>query len=281
MADNQREIIANIERLNQLMDRNNCSAVVARSGKNFTYLAGFAYPGTLARHLDFPDSPRGVLVVWPRHGDPVLIANEIAAPLARRDGWIENVQVYDGYGESPYARTADVIKEMGLERKRIGLEKDYLSARQWEEMTSLLPKAKIMDCTDMMDQVRWIKTPPEVEMLGATPYTRMDEGLDGADVVMMLRLQNERMDGAFIPSPREYHALYGLTPERLALAKPDALVMHPGPMNRGVEIDSEVADMIDRSIITRQVEMGVAIRMAALDVLTRRSRCVDGWGAAA
>ena len=165
MADNQREIIANIERLNQLMDRNNCSAVVARSGKNFTYLAGFAYPGTLARHLDFPDSPRGVLVVWPRHGDPVLIANEIAAPLARRDGWIENVQVYDGYGESPYARTADVIKEMGLERKRIGLEKDYLSARQWEEMTSLLPKAKIMDCTDMMDQVRWIKTPPEVEML--------------------------------------------------------------------------------------------------------------------
>jgi len=165
MAENQREIIANIERLNQLMDRNNYSAVVARSGKNFTYLAGFAYPGTLARHLDFPDSPRGVLVVWPRHGDPVLVANEIAAPLARRDGWIENVQVYDGYGESPYARTVEVLKEMGLERKRIGLEKDYLSARQWEEMTSLVPKAKIMDCTDMMDQVRWIKTPAEVEML--------------------------------------------------------------------------------------------------------------------
>ena len=139
MAENHREIIANIERLNQLMDRNNYSAVVARSGKNFTYLAGFAYPGTLARHLDFPDSPRGVLVVWPRHGDPVLVANEIAAPLARRDGWIENVQGYDGYGESPYARTAEVLKEMGLERKRIGLEKDYLSARQWEEMTSLLP----------------------------------------------------------------------------------------------------------------------------------------------
>src|SRR3546814_1305878 len=83
--------------------------------------------------------------------------------------------------------------------------------------------------------------PPEVEMLGATPYSRMDEGLEGADVVMMLRLQHERMDGAFIPSPREYHMLYGLTPERLARARPDALVMHPGPMNRGVAITSAVA----------------------------------------
>ena len=79
------QIIANIERLNRLMDENDCSVVVARSGKNFTYLAGFAYPGTLARHLDLPDSPRGVLVVWPRYGDPVLVVNEIAAPLARRN----------------------------------------------------------------------------------------------------------------------------------------------------------------------------------------------------
>ena len=104
-----REIIANVERLNKLMDENECSAVVARSGKNFTYLAGFAYPGTLARHLDFPDSPRGVLVVWPRYGDPVLVADDIASPLARRDGWIENVEVYDGYSESPYVRTADIL----------------------------------------------------------------------------------------------------------------------------------------------------------------------------
>ena len=162
MAD---QIIANIERLNQLMDENECSAVVARSGKNFTYLAGFAYPGTLARHLDFPDSPRGVLVVWPRHGDPVLVANDIAAPLARRDGWIENVQVYDGYSESPYVRTADILKDMGLGNEKIGLEKDYLSALQWEEMVSQLPKANLMDCSEMMDRVRWIKTSAEVEML--------------------------------------------------------------------------------------------------------------------
>jgi aspartate carbamoyltransferase catalytic subunit len=85
------------------------------------------------------------------------------------------------------------------------------------------------------------------------------------------------MAGAFIPSTREFHLRYGLTLDRLALAKPDALVMHPGPMNRGVEIDSNVADHIERSAITEQVEMGVAVRMACLDVLTRRARKVEGW----
>ena len=120
--------------------------------------------------------------------------------------------------------------------------------------------------------------PAGVEAMGAEVYHDFDAALDGVDVVMMLRLQTERMSGQFIPSPREYHHLYGLTAKRLARAAKDALVMHPGPMNRGVEIDSEVADMIDRSIITRQVEMGVAIRMACLDVLTRRGRGVEGWG---
>jgi aspartate carbamoyltransferase catalytic subunit len=85
------------------------------------------------------------------------------------------------------------------------------------------------------------------------------------------------MGGGFIPSTREFHLRYGLTPERLALARPDALVMHPGPMNRGVEIDSSVADDPVRSAITEQVEMGVAVRMACLDVLTRRARGVEGW----
>ena len=106
--------------------------------------------------------------------------------------------------------------------------------------------------------------------MGAEPFNDFDAALAGSDVVMMLRLQSERMSGQFIPSAREYHHLYGLTKKRLAQrCAPDALVMHPGPMNRGVEIDSEVADMLDRSIITQQVEMGVAIRMACLDVLTR------------
>ena len=120
--------------------------------------------------------------------------------------------------------------------------------------------------------------PAGIERMGAQPYHDFDAALEGADVVMMLRLQNERMDGQYIPSPREYRHLYGLTPERLALAKEDAIVMHPGPMNRGVEIDSAVADMETRAIITSQVEMGVAIRMACLDVLTRKARGVPGWG---
>jgi aspartate carbamoyltransferase catalytic subunit len=119
--------------------------------------------------------------------------------------------------------------------------------------------------------------PPEAELLGATRHNRIESALDDADVIMMLRLQNERMDGGFIPSAREYHAFFGLTPERLAGARPDALVMHPGPMNRGVEIDSIIADDPDRSAITEQVEMGVAVRMACLDVLTRRARGIEGW----
>ena len=119
--------------------------------------------------------------------------------------------------------------------------------------------------------------PEGVETIGAEPFHDFDAALSGSDVVMMLRLQTERMQGQFIPSAREYHHLYGLTEDRLKRAAPDALVMHPGPMNRGVEIDSNVADMLDRSIITRQVEMGVAVRMACLDILTRQARGVEGW----
>ena len=119
--------------------------------------------------------------------------------------------------------------------------------------------------------------PAEIEALKVKPYHDFDAALAGADVVMMLRLQQERMGGQFIPSPREFRHLYGLTLERLARAKGDALVMHPGPMNRGIEIDSNVADLAGRSAITRQVELGVAIRMACLDVLTRKTRKVEGW----
>ena len=116
-----------------------------------------------------------------------------------------------------------------------------------------------------------------VDRLGVDCFTSMDEGLDGADVVMMLRLQRERMTGGYVASPREYFHFYGLTAARLEKARPDVLVMHPGPMNRGVEIDTAVADDIARSAITEQVEMGVAVRMACLDVLTRRARGIEGW----
>ncbi|MBV7259163.1 aspartate carbamoyltransferase catalytic subunit [Erythrobacter crassostreae] len=119
--------------------------------------------------------------------------------------------------------------------------------------------------------------PSGIEAVGVEVFHNFDAALSGTDVVMMLRLQSERMSGQFIPSEREYHHLYGLTKARLQSAAPDAIVMHPGPMNRGVEIDSEVADLLDRSIITQQVEMGVAIRMACLDILTRSARGVEGW----
>ena len=97
----------------------------------------------------------------------------------------------------------------------------------------------------------------------------MAEGLADADIVMMLRLQTERMQGSFVPSIREYFHFFGLDKAKLKHAKPDALIMHPGPMNRGVEIDSEIADDLNISAISEQVEMGVAVRMACLDLLTR------------
>jgi aspartate carbamoyltransferase catalytic subunit len=110
--------------------------------------------------------------------------------------------------------------------------------------------------------------PPAPERLGAEVFTDMWAGLEGVDIVMMLRLQLERMQGSFIPSPREYFHFFGLDHEKLARAKPDALIMHPGPMNRGVEIASTVADH-SRSVIREQVEMGVAVRMAVLEALAR------------
>jgi len=118
--------------------------------------------------------------------------------------------------------------------------------------------------------------PSGIDQLGVEVTDNMEEGLDGADVVMMLRLQRERMDGGFIPSEREYYHRWGLDAAKLALAKPDAIVMHPGPMNRGVEIDGVLADDINRSVIQEQVEMGVAVRMAAMDLLARGLRAESG-----
>ena len=108
--------------------------------------------------------------------------------------------------------------------------------------------------------------PRGIENMATEVFTDMEQGLEGADVVMMLRLQHERAAGKMIPSVREYYRFYGLDAEKLAYAKPDAIVMHPGPMNRGVEIDPAIADS-DRSVITDQVEMGVAVRMAVLEAL--------------
>ena len=112
--------------------------------------------------------------------------------------------------------------------------------------------------------------PKDIDRMGVEVHTRMESGVKDADIIMMLRIQNERMEGSFVPSAREYYHFFGLDRAKLNLAKPDALIMHPGPMNRGVEIDSEVADDIHRSLILNQVEFGVAVRMACLDLLTRQ-----------
>jgi aspartate carbamoyltransferase catalytic subunit len=108
--------------------------------------------------------------------------------------------------------------------------------------------------------------PSSLEQMGLRVFNDMNEGLKGVDVIIMLRLQNERMTGALLPSAQEYFKSYGLTPERLALAKPDAIVMHPGPMNRGVEIDSAVADGA-QAVILPQVTFGIAVRMAVMSML--------------
>jgi len=113
--------------------------------------------------------------------------------------------------------------------------------------------------------------PDGLEQMGVRVFTRLDEGIRGADVIIMLRLQNERMRGALLPSAQEYFRNYGLTPERLRLAKPDAIVMHPGPMNRGVEIDSRVADGA-QSVILPQVTFGIAVRMAVLSIAASSQR---------
>ena len=112
--------------------------------------------------------------------------------------------------------------------------------------------------------------PKSIEKLGVKSFTDMKKGLDSCDIVMMLRLQNERMQGSFLPSKREYYEFYGLTPEKLKFASKDALIMHPGPMNRGVEIDTKLADDINVSLIKEQVELGVAVRMACLKMYCKK-----------
>ncbi len=109
--------------------------------------------------------------------------------------------------------------------------------------------------------------PGKIDQMGVEVFYDMRKGLKDVDVVMMLRVQNERMQGSFIPSIREYFHFFGLDYDKLKEAKPDAFIMHPGPMNRGVEIDSDLADDVERSVIREQVEMGVAVRMACLHLL--------------
>ncbi|WP_109807438.1 aspartate carbamoyltransferase catalytic subunit [Sphingosinithalassobacter portus] len=210
-------------------------------------------------------------VIVIRHGSSgavQLIADKVDCPV---------LNAGDGWHEHPTQALLDALtirrRRGAVAGQRVVICGDILHSRVARSnmlaLTALAAEVRVVAPSTLM--------PAEVERMGVTPFSDFDAALEGADVVMMLRLQNERMSGGFIPSTREFHMRYGLTPERLERARPDALVMHPGPMNRGVEITSSVADDKQRSAITEQVAMGVAVRMACLDVLTRHERGVEGW----
>ena len=196
-------------------------------------------------------------------GAVALIADKVDCPV---------LNAGDGSHEHPTQALLDALTI----RRRFGRIANVRVAICGDVLHSRVARSNILALTALAADVRVVAPatlmPRDIARMGVTPFTDMDAGIAGADVVMMLRLQNERMDGAFIPSTREYHMLYGLTEERLSMAGPDAIVMHPGPMNRGVEITSAIADHPSRSVIAEQVEMGVAVRMACLDVLTRERR---------
>ena len=178
----------------------------------------------------------------------------------------------DGRHEHPTQALLDALtirRAKGrLHRLSIAICGDVLHSRVARSNILLLGK--------MENRVRLVAPPTLMPAgaaeLGVEVYEDMEKGLKDVDVVMMLRLQKERMDGGFVPSEREYYHRFGLDAAKLSRAKPDAIVMHPGPMNRGVEIDGTIADDINRSVIQTQVEMGVAVRMAAMDLLARNLR---------
>jgi len=174
----------------------------------------------------------------------------------------------DGSHEHP---TQALLDALTIQRRR-GKLQGLKIAICGDILHSRVARSNIYLLVTMGAQVRLVAPmtllPSGAENLGVEVFHDMKEGLEDCDIVMMLRLQNERMQGNYFPSIREYFHFFGLDYEKLSVAKPDALIMHPGPANRGVEIDSEVADDYSRSVIREQVEMGVAVRMACLDILS-------------
>src|SRR5260221_13799400 len=174
----------------------------------------------------------------------------------------------DGSHEHPTQALVDALTI----RRRKGRLGGLTVAICGDVLHSRVARSNIALLNTMGAQVRVVAPrtllPAEIERLGVEVFHDMAAGLADVDIVMMLRLQSERMYGAFVPSTREYFHFFGLDYDKLRAAKADALIMHPGPMNRGVEIGSEVADDIDRSLIRQQVERGVAVRMACLEILT-------------
>ena len=203
--------------------------------------------------------PDYVIVRHPESGAVQLLAEKVEGAV---------INAGDGSHEHPTQALLDALTI----RRRLGDIKGLKIAICGDIVNSRVARSNILLLKTMGAEVRMVAPatlmPTAPETLGAIPCYSMEKGVKGCDIVMMLRIQMERMQNNMaVPSIREYFEFYGLTEEKLALAKSGALVMHPGPINRGVEIDTELADDINRSVILDQVEMGVAVRQAVLEVL--------------
>ena len=176
----------------------------------------------------------------------------------------------DGRREHPTQALLDALtiieKKKKIEGLRIAICGDILHSRVARSNIFLLnmlgAEVNIVAPTNLM--------PKDIEKFGVKTFSSMIDGVKDCDIVMMLRLQNERMSSSFLSSNREYYEYYGLTPDKLEKAKKDAIIMHPGPMNRGIEIDTKLADDINKSVIKEQVELGVAVRMACLKIFCEK-----------
>lgn len=209
-----------------------------------------------AMHSDF------IVVRHPESGAVQLLSEKV------------NCAVING-GDGSHEHPTQALLDTLTIRRRKGDVKGLTVAICGDILHSRVARSNILLLTTLGAKVRIIAPPTlmpaHAKILGAEPFYDMKKGLKGVDIIMMLRIQTERMEHNALPSVREYFHFYGLDRAKLAYAKPDALIMHPGPMNRGVEIDSELADDLERSVILDQVEMGVAVRMAVLDMLSQKA----------
>ena len=208
-------------------------------------------------------SPDILIVRHNMSGVPYLLSEKVNCSV---------INAGDGSNEHPTQALLDTLTIKKRKKKIAGLQVaiigDVLHSRVARSNIYLLNKlgAKIrVICPPTL-------LPAEIDRLNVKVYKNLDEGLNGADIIMVLRIQKERMEGSFVPSKKEFFKFWGLDRDKLNKAKKNALVMHPGPINRGIEIDSDVADDIGRSLILEQVKLGVAIRMAVIKDLLRKKK---------
>ena len=206
-------------------------------------------------------NPDILIIRHPNSGAVQLISEKVDCPV---------VNAGDGNHEHPTQALLDILTI----KKRIGRIDNLKIAICGDIAHSRVARSNIICHKKLGNRIRVIgpKTliPKDIDKLGVQVFYNMIEGLRDIDVVMVLRLQKERMDGGYFSSEREYFHLYGLDDRKMKYAKPSAIIMHPGPMNRGIEIDGDLADNLDKSVITMQVEAGLAIRMSVLELLLKK-----------